>query len=81
MSEVPDIISYDGEQLILWTKGSWKVKHPEECPVERQGDVLVIHTPDGQPALAASVYFADMLAQAIETAVMTYYLDERTNGK
>ena len=80
MTEIPDIISYDGEQLILWKSGTWKVKH-QECPVERQGGVLVIHTPDGQPALAVSVYAADMLAQAIETAVMTYYLDERTNGK
>ena len=80
MTEVPDIISYDGEQLILWKSGTWKVKH-QECPVERQGDVLVIHTPDGQPALAVSVYAADMLAQAIETAVMSYYLDERTNGR
>ena len=80
MTEVPDIISYDGEQLILWKSGTWKVKH-QECPVERQGDVLVIHTPDGQPALAASVYFADMLVAAIENALRGYYFEKGTNGK
>ena len=73
MTEVPDIISYDGRDFILWTSGVWRV--------ERQGDVLIIFTPDGQPAMTVNIFAADMLAATIEVAVMAYYLDERTNGK
>ena len=74
MTEVPDIISYDGRDFILWTSGVWRV--------ERQGDVLIIFTPDGQPAMTVNIFAADMLAAAIENALRQYYyLEKGTNGR
>ena len=74
MTEVPDIISYDGRDFILWTSGVWRV--------ERQGDVLIIFTPDGQPAMTVNIFAADMLAAAIESALRQYYYFEKgTNGR
>ena len=73
MTEVPDIISYDGRDFILWTSGVWRVK--------RQGDVLIIFTPDGQPAMTVNIFAADMLAAAIENALRQYYFEKGTNGR
>ena len=77
MTEVPDIISYDGRDFILWTSGVWKV----ERQVKRQGDVLIIFTPDGQPAMTVNIFAADMMVASIENALRGYYFEKGTNGK
>jgi len=43
--------------------------------------VLIIFTPDGQPAMTVNIVAADMMVAAIENALRQYYFEKGTNGR